>query len=74
MRKKKEGNGQQQGKAKGKKIKNFKDQILKIRWNMEEITKKKIVEKENLPSEKHINILAIYTTSGLYKKSAIQKM
>ena len=36
--------------------KKFKDQILKIRWNMEEITKKNIVEKENLPSEKHINI------------------
>ena len=35
----------------GKK-KKIKDQILKIRWNMEEITKKDIVEKENLPSGK----------------------
>ena len=35
-----------------KKKKKCKDQILKIRWNMEEITKKDIVEKENLPSGK----------------------
>ena len=38
------------GKAKGKK--KIKDQILKIRWNMEEITKKDIVQKGNLPSGK----------------------
>ena len=41
---------------------------------MEEITKKDIVEKENLPSKKNINILLKYTKSGLYKESAIQKM